>query len=223
MFKILTIFKDIDEGNKMASSLKAGGYAVSLLQEIAPARKALEEDPFDLIVLDLTGHTLSSPDIRQMASRAKEKGIPILLLLSPKELASYDYVLGLEDFALKPATPTELIARIKQIRWRKSQVDTKEVIKRGDLVIDLARFEAYLSGKALSLAFKEFELLRFLASNSGRVFSRDTLLDKVWGYDYYGGTRTVDVHIRRLRSKIEDSNHSFIETVRNVGYRFKES
>jgi two-component system alkaline phosphatase synthesis response regulator PhoP len=94
------------------------------------------------------------------------------------------------------------------------------LIKCGDLVIDIAKYEVSIGGKLLALTFKEYELLKFLAKNRGRVFTRETLLNEVWGYDYYGGDRTVDVHIRRLRSKIEDSTHTFIETVRNIGYKF---
>lgn len=89
-------------------------------------------------------------------------------------------------------------------------------------MIDPAQCEVTLEGEVVELTFKEYELLRFLASNRGRVFTREALLNWVWGYDYYGGERTVDVHVRRLRSKIEDSKHVFIETVRNIGYRFKK-
>ena len=101
-------------------------------------------------------------------------------------------------------------------------MDNEELIRCGDLVIDLAKCEVSLSGRLIPLTFKEYELLRFLASNRGRVFTREALLNKVWGYDYYGGDRTVDVHIRRLRSKIEDPTHTFIETVRNIGYKFRD-
>ena len=89
-------------------------------------------------------------------------------------------------------------------------------------MIDIARCEVSVGGRLVMLTFKEYQLLKFLASNRGTVFTRDALLNKVWGYDFFGGDRTVDVHIRRLRSKIEDANHAFIETVRNIGYRFRE-
>jgi len=102
-------------------------------------------------------------------------------------------------------------------------MDTGELIKCDGLVIDLAKCEVTMGCKVVELTFKEYELLKFLASNRGRVYTREALLDKVWGYDYYGGDRTVDVHIRRLRSKIEDSKHTFIETVRNIGYRFRKA
>jgi two-component system alkaline phosphatase synthesis response regulator PhoP len=89
-------------------------------------------------------------------------------------------------------------------------------------VIDSGKCEVLLGGKAIVLTFKEYQLLKFLAANKGKAFTREALLNKVWGWDYYGGDRTVDVHIRRLRSKIEDMNHSFIETIRNIGYRFAD-
>jgi two-component system alkaline phosphatase synthesis response regulator PhoP len=95
------------------------------------------------------------------------------------------------------------------------------VLRCGDLTIDLANYMVFVAGRQVNLTYKEYELLRFLAANADTVFTRETLLNKVWGYDFYGGARTVDVHVRRLRSKIEDRHHSFIETVRNVGYRFR--
>ncbi len=128
---------------------------------------------------------------------------------------------SIDDFVVMPWDATELAARAKRILWRISNIDNRECIKCGDLVIDLARCEVCLNGQHIPLTFKEYELLRFLASNKDRVFTREALLNKVWGYEYYGGDRTVDVHIRRLRSKIEDSTHTFIETVRNIGYKFK--
>ena len=101
-------------------------------------------------------------------------------------------------------------------------IDGGNLIKHGDLVLDLIKYEVSVAGRLIDLSFKEYELLKILISNKGRVLNRQTLLDKVWGYDYYGGDRTVDVHIRRLRSKIEDADHEFIQTVRNVGYKFKD-
>ena len=97
-----------------------------------------------------------------------------------------------------------------------------KLIKHGDLIIDLPKYEVRQAGRLIVLTLKEYELLCLLSSNPGKVFSREALLNKIWGYNYFGGARTVDVHITRLRNKIEDGSHSFIETVRGVGYRFKE-
>ena len=99
-------------------------------------------------------------------------------------------------------------------------MDARNVLRCGDLEMDLANYTVQVGDRPVELTYKEYELLRVLATNPGRVLNRETLLNKVWGYDFYGGARTVDVHIRRLRFKIEDRHHSFIETVRNVGYRF---
>jgi two-component system alkaline phosphatase synthesis response regulator PhoP len=95
-------------------------------------------------------------------------------------------------------------------------------IRSGDLVINTQQYDVFLAGRTVLLTFKEYELLKLLASNPGRVFSREQLLEQVWGYQYFGGTRTVDVHVRRLRSKIEDATHTFVDTVWNVGYRFRQ-
>ena len=101
-----------------------------------------------------------------------------------------------------------------------NQTEPAELVTHGELVIDTARCEVTMAGRPVVLTFREYELINFLADNAGRVFSRDALLDRVWGSDYLGGDRTVDVHIRRLRSKLEGSGQTFIETVRNLGYRF---
>ena len=130
--------------------------------------------------------------------------------------------LGLsDDFVTKPYRLNELELRIKRLLLREPRVNNDEQIKRGDMIIDLAKYEVSVDGQPILLTFREYQLLKFLASSPGRVFSRETLLNKVWGYEYYGGDRTVDVHIKRLRTKIEDANHTFIETVRNIGYRLR--
>ncbi|CAI8016248.1 Transcriptional regulatory protein GlnR [Geodia barretti] len=144
-----------------------------------------------------------------------------MALVTERELEDYDVAHGADDFALKPPNPTELALRVTQLLRRLRGREGSETIHSGDLVIDQTRYEVTVSGHRVLLTFKEYELLRLLAQNPGRVFSREELLSRVWGYEYFGGTRTVDVHVRRLRSKVQDANHTFIETVWNVGYRFK--
>jgi DNA-binding response OmpR family regulator len=112
-----------------------------------------------------------------------------------------------------------LITRINRLVKKETEVATEQIRTAG-ITIDPDKYEVYVNGKLVSLTFKEYELLKFLASHPGRVFTRDALLNQVWSQDYFGGDRTVDVHIRRLRSKIEDPTHVYIETVRNIGYRF---
>ena len=115
-----------------------------------------------------------------------------------------------------------MVTRVKLTLHRNRHEDGDEVIRAGSLVINPSTYEVSLRGKRVNLRFKEYELLRLLATNPGRVYSREALLSSIWGYDYFGGTRTVDVHIRRLRSKIEDAEHPYIETIWNVGYRFRD-
>ncbi|MCE2465414.1 MAG: response regulator transcription factor [Dehalococcoidia bacterium] len=129
----------------------------------------------------------------------------------------------MDDFIVHPYNPQELVKRIDRVLARSREPESNEVVKTGDLVIDIGKYEISLGGRRVILTYKEYQLLVLLATNPGRVYTRDELLQQVWGYDYFGGTRTVDVHIRRLRSKIESANHSFIETIWNVGYRFRNS
>ena len=173
-------------------------------------------------MLDANEATIGSK-IWELAQRIRqERQIPIIALMPREKINGFDLSTGIDDFVVKPWEATEVTARIKRILRQKGGAESEDVIRCGDLVIDSAKCEVSLSGKPIILTFKEYQLLKFLANNKGKVFTRDVLLDKVWGWDYYGGDRTVDVHIRRLRSKIEDSTHTFIETVRNIGYKFKE-
>jgi DNA-binding response OmpR family regulator len=146
---------------------------------------------------------------------------PVIAVVTPGQLSGLDPARELDDFVLSGAAPEEILARVRQAVWKRHRVDTRNVLKCGDLVMDLANYTVHVAGRPVELTYKEYELLRYLATNQGRVVNRETLLSKVWGYDFYGGARTVDVHIRRLRSKIEDRHNTFIDTVRNVGYRFK--
>lgn len=124
-----------------------------------------------------------------------------------------------EDFIVLPASPGEVGRRLERAIWRRHGIDNENRVNCGALQIDLANYRVTVGGEPVVLTYKEYELLRFLALNVGRVFTREQLLSRVWGYDYFGGARTVDVHIRRIRSKVESYGHTFIETVRNVGYR----
>jgi two-component system, OmpR family, alkaline phosphatase synthesis response regulator PhoP len=175
-----------------------------------------------LLLLDANEATIGSEVWELVQRMRQEMNIPLIALISREKINGFNLSTGIDDFVVNPWEATEVTARVKRILRQKGGVESEDVIRCGDLVIDSAKCEVSLSGKPIILTFKEYQLLKFLASNQGKVFTRDVLLDKVWGWDYYGGDRTVDVHIRRLRSKIEDSTHTFIETVRNIGYKFKE-
>jgi DNA-binding response OmpR family regulator len=143
----------------------------------------------------------------------------LIVVVTEGGLAAISSDWGASDIVLEGAGPGELDARIRMAIGKANQFERSTQIHASGIVIDEASYSAKVSGRTLDLTFKEFELLRFLAQHTGRVFTRDQLLSEVWGYDYFGGTRTVDVHIRRLRAKLGDFE-SLIGTVRNVGYRF---
>ena len=148
----------------------------------------------------------------------------VLLLIGGGHLASLDFREDLfDDFCLNPFHPVELEGRLKHLFRRSGQVARAEVIEYGPLGMNLETYQAVIDGKPLDLTYMEYELLKFLASHPGKVFTRETLLSRVWGYDYYGGARTVDVHVRRLRSKLGEEHAGLIQTVRSVGYSFGTS
>jgi DNA-binding response OmpR family regulator len=145
--------------------------------------------------------------------------VPLVLVLTEGGLTAVSADWGVDDVVLESAGPAELDARIRLVIGRLAEEKTGSKIQASGVVIDEASYSAKVHGRPLDLTFKEFELLRFLATHPSRVFTREQLLSEVWGYDYFGGTRTVDVHVRRLRAKLGDLE-SLIGTVRNVGYRF---
>jgi len=145
--------------------------------------------------------------------------VPLVLVLTEGGLTAVSADWGVDDVLLEAAGPAEVDARIRLVIGRQAQEKSSSKIQASGVIIDEASYSAKVHGRPLDLTFKEFELLRFLATHPSRVFTREQLLSEVWGYDYFGGTRTVDVHVRRLRAKLGDLE-SLIGTVRNVGYRF---
>jgi DNA-binding response OmpR family regulator len=146
---------------------------------------------------------------------------PVLLLVTGAQLTDLELRDDLfDDFCLSPFHPRELEARLKHLFWRTGTGTRPELVEYGPLILNLETYQAAIGGRPLDLTFMEYELLKFLATNPGKVFTREILLSRVWGYEYYGGARTVDVHIRRLRAKLGEEHSSLIQTVRSVGYRF---
>lgn len=184
---------------------------------------ALVEAPaVDAVLVD-GRHDLAQ--VRSMVRILRTTGLdcPLLLVVSAGGLSVVAADWGMDDVLLTTAGPIEVEARLRlsQGRLAAAHGDTGEhLIETSGLVVDEASYTAHFRGRALDLTYKEFELIKFLAQHPGRVFSRQQLLQEVWGYDYFGGTRTVDVHVRRLRSKLGPDNERLIGTVRNVGYRF---
>lgn len=212
------------EGYQVISAVD-GAQCLELARTLAP----------DLIVLDVMLPGIDGLEVcRELRKNNKTKSIPIIMLSAKAE--ELDRVLGLEigadDYVTKPFSPRELVARIKARlrnvcfeKERRNELTKKPLMDFGRLVIDEDRFDVYADGIKQEFTLKEFELLRFMARRPGKVFTREQLLESVWGYDYIGDSRTVDVHIRHIRQKLEHlpGGPRFIETVRGVGYRFKEN
>ncbi len=149
---------------------------------------------------------------------------PLLLLVNGsqlEELQARDELF--DDFMISPFHPRELEARLRHLLWRVGRGVRPDVIEYGPLSLNLETYQAQVSGHPLDLTFMEYELLKFLASHPGKVFTRETLLNRVWGYEYYGGARTVDVHVRRLRAKLGEEHAHMIQTLRSVGYKLGQS
>ncbi len=201
------------------------GYQVATEDNGQRAVERVAREPFDLVILDLMLPGLSGLDACRAIRQSTD--VPIIMLTARKD--EVDRVLGLElgadDYVTKPFSPRELIARVKAILRRSHKVrDDHDDIRYPHLAIDVERRSVEVDQQEVNLTFTEFELLTILAKNPGRAFSRDELLVRVWGEDFYGDSRTVDVHVRHLREKLgEDPQQPrFIETVRGVGYRFSE-
>ncbi|MER7700684.1 MULTISPECIES: winged helix-turn-helix domain-containing protein [unclassified Streptomyces] len=190
---------------------------------VAPAAgPALVDTPgADVILVD---GRRDLPQVRSLCQllRSTGPGCPLILVVTEGGLAAVTADWGVDDVLLDTAGPAEVEARLRLATGRRqiTSDDSPMEIRNGDLSVDEATYSAKLKGRVLDLTFKEFELLKYLAQHPGRVFTRAQLLQEVWGYDYFGGTRTVDVHVRRLRAKLGPEHESLIGTVRNVGYRF---
>lgn len=228
--KILVIEDDVHILELIKSNLESNEYLVDVATDGKKGLDlAIQNEP-DLIILDIMLPELDGLSVLNAIRQKPEiQRTPIILLSAIS--SEIDKIVGLEvgadDYMTKPFSISELIARIKA-HLRRSERDLKTslkidpIITYENLVMDLEKYEVSRAGKPLKLSLKEFELLKMLLENKGKVLSRDQLLDQIWGYNYYGETRTVDVHIRHLRSKIdEDDSESIISTVRGIGYTIK--
>jgi DNA-binding response OmpR family regulator len=192
---------------------------------VAPAEASalIDAPPADIVLVDARRELVQAKSLCRLL-RTTGLDCPLLAIVTEGGLAALSPEWGLDDVLLQTAGPAEVEARLRLAVGRAAAgAETDDVpgeIRSGDLTIDEATYTARLRGRVLDLTFKEFELLKYLAQHPGRVFTRAQLLQEVWGYDYFGGTRTVDVHVRRLRAKLGAEYESLIGTVRNVGYRF---
>ncbi len=223
MFSILFISRIQGEPVSIETELQQYGFSFSSISYDDIDMDELPAHTPDMVILEVAD-SFPTPKSLNLITRLKKKtALPVLAIADNDNMDSLLTLNKIDDFIILPYQKDELILRIKRLLQKVKNIESSDILKCDGLTIDLVKYEVTLENRVIELTFKEYELLLYLASNKGRVFTREALLNKVWGFDYFGGDRTVDVHIRRLRSKIEDSEHTFIDTVRNIGYRFKKN
>ncbi len=208
-----------EEWRKYVEPLRNSGIEPILVTSPADLDSAAPAGPSSVALIQAT--SMPGRDLAACLRACAERKLPSIALVPQDGAGRTVELLEVDDFIIGSPRAEELVLRAERLIRRRETPDDEDVVRAGDLVINTANFEVAVGGRRVSLRYKEYELLLVMASNPGRVFSREALLNRIWGYDYLGGTRTVDVHIRRLRSKIEDAEHTFIETVWQVGYRFR--
>jgi len=221
MSDILLVSLGKENTEKISNTIELGGFQVHVAINSLMVNEILQKSPPVLILVNFEDIDDRLRD--EIIQPIIKANIFTIAIVSEKDLYLMERINGINDFAIAPIRSNELMLRIFLGVRKSSSNGNLDVITAGDLIINQTKYEVTISKNRIMLTFKEYELLRLLATAPGVVFTREQLLSKIWGYDYFGGTRTVDVHIRRLRSKIEDVNHKFIETVWNVGYRFQRS
>ncbi|KGA05745.1 MAG: hypothetical protein RJB43_333 [Verrucomicrobiota bacterium] len=225
MTKILLVEDEKSLSEPLSYLLRREGYEVQVVDNGLAAVSAVEATPPDLMLLDLMLPGLPGTEVcREVRQRSS---LPIIMLTAKD--SEVDIVVGLElgadDYVTKPYSSRELLARIKAVLRRRAEDPhaSQSILEYHGIVLDSDRHQLVVQGNPVSLPLKEFELLELLMLNAGRVLTRGQIIDRVWGSDYFGDTKTLDVHIKRLRSKIEDnpSEPTMIVTVRGLGYRFE--
>ncbi len=208
----------------LVQTLDLGGYAWKAVENASVATQIEPHDGWGgaIIVAD------TDPEGAFSLCRTLRKRDavlePLMLLVTGAQLAELSEREDLfDDFCLSPFHPQELEARLRHLMWRAGRGSQPELVEYGDLRLNLETYQAALSGKPLDLTYMEYELLKFFSTHPSKVFTREQLLSRVWGYEYYGGARTVDVHVRRLRAKLGEEHANLIQTVRSVGYRFGQT
>jgi len=208
----------------LARTLDLSGYA---WKAVGTAIEAGEHEPtigWAGAIVDATADPDSAWSFLRALRKQLDRPVPALLLINGAQLGELELRDDLfDDFCLTPFHPAELEARLRHLLTVGGELQRAELVEYGELSLNLETYQAVISGRPLDLTYMEYELLKFLAQNPGKVFTREILLSRVWGYEYYGGARTVDVHVRRLRAKLGEEHAGLIQTVRSVGYRFGQS
>ena len=217
----ILLFADEAHGARLKSDLEYIGHRVEhLIMRGQSNLPSVSANGIDLTIidpessLDRLAHAIS-----HLQKHHSANDCPLLVVTDEMTALNLDFSVGISDFVIKPYSMREFEARLRLALWNDDRPADNQMVKVDDLVINMARYEVRVKGSVVELTLKEYELLKHLATHEARVFTRSDLLDSIWGYDYYGGMRTVDVHIRRLRSKLGESGKA-IATVRGVGYKF---
>ena len=220
--KILIVDDDENINELIDMYLKSSGYETKKCFNGSEACNIVENEDIRLVILDIM---LPGKDGVEVLKHIRKIGnIPVIMLTAKGEV--FDKVLALElgadDYMVKPFDPKELLARVKAVARRyNTEVKNDDVIKFNDLIIDIGAYEVTYKGNLVKLAPKELELLHYMASSPNKVFTREQLMYEVWGYDYPGDSRTVDVHIKRLREKLKGGENWEVQTVWGVGYKYE--
>ncbi|GAB2737485.1 winged helix-turn-helix transcriptional regulator [Nocardioides pakistanensis] len=221
MSTLLLLTSSLQPSAEVLPALALLPHQVKILPAMGSA--LLEAPDSDVVLVDGRQDLAHARDLCRLI-RTTGSDQPVLLVVTEGGLSVVAVDWGMDDVVLATAGPAELEARLRlavgRLAAQAEVAPDAHVIRSGEVTVDDATYTAKLGGRPLDLTFKEFELLKFLAQHPGRVFTRQQLLQEVWGYDYFGGTRTVDVHVRRLRAKLGPEHETLIGTVRNVGYRF---
>lgn len=220
MEQLALITPDDATGSRLKSWLAKAGYRVAIASVAELDQQGFAGDRCAAVLVDAASANSNAPEaVRHVRKEPKLREIPLLLLVGPGQTGLLDAG-DIDDFVTMPVTPEQLTARVKFLLRKSGMAPTEERLGFGALTIDFAKYEVMLHHEPLDLTYKEFELLKFLVTHPDRVYNREQLLNQVWGYDYLGGTRTVDVHVRRLRAKLGPRHSALIHTIRHVGYKF---
>jgi DNA-binding response OmpR family regulator len=204
----------------LARTLDLGGYTwkATSLHDDAPV------GGWAGAIVDITTDPDGAWAFLRTIRKGGDRAFPVMVLVGGAQLADLEHRDELfDDFCLTPFHPAELEARLRHLLVLDVDLQGAELVEYGELTLNLETYQASIAGRPLDMTYMEYELLKFLAQNPGKVFTREMLLSRVWGYEYYGGARTVDVHVRRLRAKLGEEYANLIQTVRSVGYRFGQS
>jgi DNA-binding response OmpR family regulator len=206
---------------ELAEALDDAGYPWRVVATTDDTSRLEPDDGWSGAVVSATTDPEAAFALCRALRKREDPLSPLLLIVKAGMLEGLELAEDLfDDFVLDNADMEEIEARLAHLFWRTGRGKKHDVIAYGPLALNLETYQAVIAGRPLDLTYMEYELLRFLAAHPGKVFTRETLLSRVWGYEYYGGARTVDVHIRRLRAKFGEENAHLIDTVRSVGYRF---